>query len=285
MKAICALSPRREPVREAQAVTALRPPSRPRSRAGSRIWSLSWPNRADCWTCAMPSWQRCRRNWGPALQRLWCRRLRRSPLPRKSLAPLQSRQRRRALRRLPPPNRQPPLRISPRSPQNRRSLLPSRWSKNRRVPGWTGSPTTGGYRRRWSSHCWAVWALLPGSADRAPMTASSADWSIPMWPTPVIPPPSCWACAAAMSLLWLRNPVSTNDRTSGPWRRQAAQSPLRPSHARASPATTPCRAKQPSIWIRAIRWPRPISTWPMVCTTRPPIWCESRWSANRIVAI
>ena len=48
---------------------------------------------------------------------------------------------------------------------------------------------------------------------------------------------------------------------------------------------TPCRARARSIWIKAIRWPRPIFTWHTACTTRPPIWCESRWSGNRIGVI
>ena len=40
-------------------------------------------------------------------------------------------------------------------------------------------------------------------------------------------------------------------------------------------------AKPRSTSTRAIRWPKPISTWPMVCTTRPPTWCASRSSASR----
>jgi FimV-like protein len=48
--------------------------------------------------------------------------------------------------------------------------------------------------------------------------------------------------------------------------------------------TTRCRARARSTSIRAIRWPRPIFTWPTVCTTRRPTWCASRSSANRIGA-
>ena len=48
---------------------------------------------------------------------------------------------------------------------------------------------------------------------------------------------------------------------------------------------TRCRARARSISIRAIRWPKPISTWRTACTIRPPIWCASRSSASRIGAI
>ncbi len=53
---------------------------------------------------------------------------------------------------------------------------------------------------------------------------------------------------------------------------------------RAARRTRPSARKPPSTSTRATRWPKPTSTWPMVCTTRPPIWCASRSSASRNAA-
>ena len=56
--------------------------------------------------------------------------------------------------------------------------------------------------------------------------------------------------------------------------------PVRRYGRTASPRMTRCRAKAPSISIRAILWPRRIFTWRTACTIRRPIWCVSRSSAS-----
>ncbi len=95
-------------------------------------------------------------------------------------------------------------------------------------------------------------------------------------PRPPVPSSAC----AATTRSWSRNPANIACRNST--RRPTASATRTPM---SKLPKTPCRARAQSISIRAIRWPKPISTWPTVCMTRRPTWCASLSSANRIGAI
>ena len=65
-------------------------------------------------------------------------------------------------------------------------------------------------------------------------------------------------------------------RAARPLQRLRRRRAHRSRPARSSRSRTRCRVTARRAWNRAIRWPRPTSTWRTACTTRRPTSCSSR---------
>ena len=228
----------------------------------------NWPRHVACSRCATPNSRRCRAA--------------RHGAGRKRVPPARE-------------PRQPTASPRPRFGARRRTAAcqreprPSPGSQAARSPRKAGTREPAGPTpARAVTEYWWVLLALRGALGGACCSSACAASAAP--PRQTSKKPSAATCAACAQHRSTRPSARRRHPRRGKARRRQPRA-LAPAHGRRCAAPRACAragaqagdgrrhavGRRPGQhWNRAIRWPKPTSTWRMVSTTRPPTSCSSR---------